>query len=410
MSSDLILVVLACAFAAYMAWTIGANDVANSMAPAIGSGFLSLKNAILIAAVAEFSGAVLVGASVTSTIRKGIVDPAVFRGDPTLFILGMTAALFGAAAWLHAATFLGLPVSTTHSIVGAVIGFGLIAKGADGLNTGALVGIVLSWLISPVMGGVLGFGIFYFVRERILAAEDPEHASRRAAPYILFVVVVVLLQSFVFKGMKNLKLPVNFWSVLLLGIILGAIVFAGARYYFSREGEKGSRELTHRLFTFLLLTTSGYVAFAHGANDVANAVGPLAAVLDVFRTGSLASKVPVPWWVLVLGGIGIVSGLWISGWRVISTIGTKITEITPQNGFSAQFGAATTVLVFSQLGLPISTTHTIVGAVIGVGMARGIGALNLRVIGNVISSWLLTLPFAAGATMLTFRLLQLALL
>ncbi|MDP7385713.1 MAG: anion permease, partial [Nitrospinota bacterium] len=211
MSSDLILVVLACTFAAYMAWTIGANDVANSMAPAIGSGYLSLKNAILIAAVAEFAGAVLVGASVTSTIRKGIVDPAVFRGDLTLFILGMTAALFGAAAWLHAATFLGLPVSTTHSIVGAVIGFGLIAKGADGLNAGVLAGIVLSWLISPVMGGLLGFGIFYFVREKILSAENPEQASRRAAPYILFVVVVVLLQSFVFKGMKNLKLPVNFW-------------------------------------------------------------------------------------------------------------------------------------------------------------------------------------------------------
>lgn len=406
MSSQMILVILACAFAAYMAWNIGANDVANAMAPSVGSGVLSLKGAIWIAAIAEFSGAVLVGSSVTSTIRKGIIDPAIFEGDPILFVIGMTSALLGAALWLHAATVLGLPVSTTHSIVGAVIGFGLVAKGVGALNYGVLAGIVLSWALSPVAGGLLGFLIFYFVRERILGVEEPDHATRKYAPFILFVTVVVLLQSFVFKAMKNLELPVTFGSVLLGGLIIGALVFFIARYFFQRDSPVLRRDLTNRFFTFLLIVTSGYVAFAHGANDVANAVGPLAAVLDVVRSGSLTSKVPVPWWVLVLGGVGIVSGLAISGGKVMATIGKGITEITPQNGFAAQFAAATTVLVCSQLGLPISTTHTLVGSIIGVGMARGVQALNLRVIRNIISSWFFTLPFAAGATMLIFRILE----
>ena len=287
MSSQTILVILACAFAAYMAWNIGANDVANAMAPAVGSGILSLKNALWIAAIAEFSGAVLVGSSVTSTIRKGIVNPAIFEGEPILFVIGMTAALLGAALWLHAATTLGLPVSTTHSIVGAVIGFGLVAKGAAGLNYGVLTSIVLSWLISPVVGGLLGFLIFYLVRAYILGMEEPDHATRKYAPFILFVTVVVLLQSFVFKAMKNLKLPVTFGSVLLVGVIVGALVFFVARYFFRRDSALLRRDLTDRFFTFLLIVTSGYVAFAHGANDVANAVGPLAAVLDVARSGSL---------------------------------------------------------------------------------------------------------------------------
>jgi PiT family inorganic phosphate transporter len=405
MTTALILVVIACIFALYMAWNIGANDVANSMAPSIGSGVISLRNAIWIAAIAEFAGAVLVGSSVTSTIRKGIVDPAIFAGNPEQFMLGMTAALLGAALWLHAATVMGMPVSTTHSIVGAVIGFGLVAKGAGGLNYGTLFTIVMSWVVSPVSGGLLGFLIFYFVREKILTAEDQNKACRFYAPYILFVFAVVFIQSFVFKGIKNLKLPLTFWTVLLVGLVVGAVVFIGSRLWIS-SNEHEDDNFSDRFFKFLLISTCGYVAFAHGANDVANAVGPLAAVIGVFQNGAVTAKVTVPWWVLVLGGSGIVAGLAIAGWKVIATIGSQITEITPQNGFAAQFGAATTVLVCSQLGLPISTTHTIVGAVIGVGMARGVRALNLRVIRNIISSWVLTIPFAAGATMLVYRILE----
>ena len=405
MTTAFLLVTLACIFALYMAWNIGANDVANSMAPSIGSGVVSLKKAIWIAAIAEFAGAILVGSSVTSTIRKGIVDPAIFAGNPEEFMLGMTAALLGAALWLHAAALLGLPVSTTHSIVGAVIGFGLVAKGAGSLNYGTLFSIVMSWVVSPVSGGILGFGIFYFVRVKILASRDQNESCRFYAPYILFVFVVVFIQSFIFKGIKNLKLPVTFWTVLLLGAIIGALVFIGSRYWFSRRG-KGQEDFSDRFFKFLLVATCGYVAFAHGANDVANAVGPLAAVIGVYQQGAVAAKVVVPWWVLVMGGAGIVSGLAIAGWKVIATIGSHITEITPQNGFAAQFGAATTVLICSQMGLPISTTHTIVGAVIGVGMARGVQALNLRVIRNIVMSWFLTIPFAAGATMLVFRLIE----
>ncbi len=405
MTTALILVVIAFIFALYMAWNIGANDVANSMAPSVGSGVISLKKAIWIAAIAEFAGAVLVGSSVTSTIRKGIVDPVIFEGNPEQFMLGMTAALLGAALWLHAATIMGLPVSTTHSIVGAVVGFGLVAKGAGALNYGTLFSIVMSWIISPVSGGLLGFLIFCFVREKILTAEDPNKACRFYAPYILFIFVVVFIQSFIFKGIKNLKLPLNFWTVLLLGLAVGAVIFIGSRWWFS-SSENESEKFSDRFFNFLLISTCGYVAFAHGANDVANAVGPLAAVIGVFQSGVVMAKVVVPWWVLVLGGSGIVAGLAISGWKVIVTIGSQITEITPQNGFAAQFAAATTVLVFSQLGLPISTTHTIVGAIIGVGMARGVSALNLRVIRNIISSWVLTIPFAAGATMLIYRILE----
>ncbi|MAE06968.1 MAG: phosphate permease [Nitrospinae bacterium] len=405
MTTALILVVIACIFALYMAWNIGANDVANSMASSIGSGVVSLKNAIWIAAIAEFAGAVLVGSSVTSTIRKGIVDPAIFADNPEQFMLGMTAALLGAALWLHAATVMGMPVSTTHSIVGAVIGFGLVAKGAGGLNYGTLFTIVMSWVISPVSGGLLGFLIFYFVREKILTAEDQNKACRFYAPYILFVFAVVFIQSFVFKGIKNLKLPLTFWTVLLVGLVVGAVVLIGSRWWIS-SNEHVDDNFSDRFFKFLLISTCGYVAFAHGANDVANAVGPLAAVIGVFQNGVVTAKVTVPWWVLVLGGSGIVAGLAIAGWKVIATIGSQITEITPQNGFAAQFGAATTVLVCSQLGLPISTTHTIVGAVIGVGMARGVRALNLRVIRNIISSWVLTIPFAAGATMLVYRILE----
>ncbi len=409
MSTLLILVVFACIFAVYMAWNIGANDVANSMAPSVGSGAVSLKQAIWIAAIAEFSGAVLVGSSVTSTIRKGIVDPAIFQANPEQFVLGMTAALLGAALWLNAATIMGMPVSTTHSIVGAVIGFGLIAKGAEGLNYWTLAKIVLSWVVSPVTGGLLGFGIFYFVREKILTARDQDEACRKYAPFILFVFVVVLIQSFVFKALKNLKFPVTFTSVLVMGVALGLIVFLVSRFLIKRTAgrdNEGGDSFSRRFFTFLLIATSGYVAFAHGANDVANAVGPLAAVFGVIQSGSVTAEVPVPWWVLFIGGAGIVAGLAIAGGKIIATIGKNITEITPYNGFSAQFGAATTVLIASQLGMPISTTHTIVGAVIGVGLARGMQALNLRVIRNIVSSWILTLPFAAGATMLVYRVLE----
>lgn len=409
MSTLSILVILAVVFALYMAWNIGANDVANSMAPSIGSGAVSLKHAIWIAAIAEFSGAVLVGSSVTSTIRKGIVDPAIFQANPEQFVLGMTAALLGAALWLNAATIMGMPVSTTHSIVGAVIGFGLISKGVEGLNYLTLAKIVLSWAVSPLAGGLLGFGIFYFVREKILTARDQDEACRKYAPFILFVFVVVLIQSFVFKGLKNLEFSVTFTSVLMIGVALGLIVFLVSRILIKRTAgrdNEGGDSFSHRFFTFLLIATSGYVAFAHGANDVANAVGPLAAVLGVFQTGSVTAEVPVPWWVLFIGGAGIVSGLAIAGGKIIATIGKNITEITPYNGFSAQFGAATTVLIASQLGMPISTTHTIVGAVIGVGLARGIQALNLRVIRNIVSSWILTLPFAAGATVLVYLVLE----
>jgi PiT family inorganic phosphate transporter len=398
----------------YMAWGIGANDVANAMGTSVGSGALTLLGAIVLAGILEFAGAVLIGSNVTQTISKGIVDTTMFDVDgpwgergPVLLAVGMLCALIAAAAWLHIATHWGLPVSTTHSIVGAVIGIGLVSFGLDGVDWGKLLQIMLSWVVSPLLGGLLAFLSFFAIRKFILSAPDPVAATIRTSPWIVGFVVMLLVLSFIYKVLANrMDVPpivLAFSVAAAAGTVAGVLASALTRNMVPAAG-MSPYQFVERVFALLQIATACFVAFAHGANDVANAIGPVAAVVSLWQAGFAAvpASVGVPLWVLVLGGGGIVVGLATLGYKVIATIGNEITEITPTRGFSAEFGAAATVLLASSLGLPISTTHTLVGAVIGVGFARGIGALNLRIIRNIVNSWLATVPVAACASALLF--------
>ena len=403
----------------YMAWGIGANDVANAMGTSVGSGALTLLGAIILAGVLEFGGAVLIGSNVTQTISKGIVDTTMFDVDgpwgadgPVLLAIGMLCALIAAAGWLHIATHFGLPVSTTHSIVGAVLGIGLVSFGVSGVNWGTMLQIMGSWIVSPLLGGLLAFMSFYAIRRFILSAPDPVTATIRSAPWIVGGVISLLVLSFIYKVLANRfdapPVLMSFGAALGAGLVAGVLTSALTRNMVPAPGMR-PYQFVERVFALLQIATACFVAFAHGANDVANAIGPVAAVVSLSQAGFAAvpETVGVPLWVLVLGGGGIVLGLATYGYKVIATIGKEITEITPTRGFSAEFGAAATVLLASSLGLPISTTHTLVGAVIGVGFARGIGALNLRVIRNIVNSWIATVPVSAAASALLFFIVRL---
>jgi len=398
--------ILACV---YMACNIGANDVANAMGTSVGAKSLTFRQAVLVAAIAEFAGAVFVGGHVSDTVRKGMVDPNLFGDMPLHLVYGMISALVAASIWLHIASSLGWPVSTTHSIVGAVVGFGFIAGGADAVNWGKVGSVVMSWVVSPVMGGLVAYGVFRFITIYIFDKRDPVAQSKKLVPYMVFVVFVILAISMVYKGLKNLKLNLDFQNALLISLFVGLIAFFIAKILVRKIKPVSPDDInlqfvsTEHIFKFLQVITAFYVAFAHGANDVANAVGPLAAVVSILKTGSVEMKVQMPLWILTLGGTCIVFGLLIWGMRVMETVGKKITEITPSRGFSAEFAAATVVLACSKMGLPISTTHTLVGSVIGVGMARGLASLNIGIIKKIVVSWFATIPFTAVLAMLFYK-------
>jgi PiT family inorganic phosphate transporter len=399
---ELTTIVLAVAAIAglYMAWNIGANDVANAMGTSVGSGALTLRGAIIVAAIFEFGGAMLVGGTVTKTIRKGIVDMGALGGDPMVIAIGMTCCLLAAALWLNIATYAGWPVSTTHSIVGAVVGFGLIAGGLDAVNWWMLSKIAASWVISPLLGGLLGYFGFVFIKRRILNVDRPLLALRGWGPIMVFPIFAILALSVLFKGLKPLKLDLALGPSLGIAVAVGllaSILSVPLLRRSTRLASEDRHEHTYRaerVFLVLQVMTACFVAFAHGSNDVANAVGPMAAVFGA-TSGELGAEVAVPHRVLLIGALGIVVGLATYGYKIMATIGKKITELTPSRGFAAEFGAATTIVMASKLGLPVSTTHTLVGAVIGVGFARGIGAINTRVVSGIIASWFITVPFTA---------------
>jgi PiT family inorganic phosphate transporter len=389
-------------FGLYMAFNIGANDVANAMGTSVGSHALTIKQAIIVAAIFEFAGAFLVGGNVTSTMKKGIVDPMIFSQTPMVLAVGMTCALLAAAIWLQFATWKGLPVSTTHSIVGAIVGFGVVAHGLDAVKWTVMGSIVASWVISPVVGGILAYLTFRVIRSRILNHKDPVAATRTNGPWLVGMVLTILTLTFIYKGLKNLKLGIGPDMAIPVALGVGLVAALLTRAFLSRlDASTKDRDLAlkivERAFAWLQIITACFMAFAHGSNDVANAIGPAAAVVSVVKEGVVATKSVVPFWLLGIGGIGIVVGLATMGKRVIETVGKNITEVTPTRGFAAEFGAATTVLIGSRLGLPLSTTHVLVGAVIGVGFARGIAALNMRVIRNIAVSWIITVP--AGAVL-----------
>ncbi|HUT36427.1 MAG TPA: inorganic phosphate transporter [Planctomycetota bacterium] len=402
----------------YMAWTIGANDVANSMGAAVGSGCITIRQALVIAAIFEFAGAVLVGSDVTDTIRKGIVEPSALAKSPEVLCLGMACALLASALWLHVATWMGMPVSTTHSIVGAVAGFGVVAAGIQAVHWGKIVSIVASWFISPIAGLVLGYIIFKFILRSVLTRAQPVVAASNVAPIIVFLTTLVLAMATLYDGMKNLLKPggaLAAWATgsrAIAAAVVVSLVCAGATWLLLRRRAQAQAGLpladqlrrVERLFIPLAVMAACSVSFAHGANDVANAVGPLAAVVDLLKHGVVRKEVPVPLWILGLGGVGIVLGLATYGYTVMRTIGKEITEITPSRAVAAGIATAATVLTCTRMGLPVSTSHCVVGAVLGVGLARGLGAVNRRVVRNICGSWLATVPAAAGMAMLLFVL------
>jgi PiT family inorganic phosphate transporter len=399
---ELTTIVLAVAAVAglYMAWNIGANDVANAMGTSVGSGALTLRGAIIVAAIFEFSGAMLAGGTVTNTIRKGIVDMDALGGDPMVIAIGMTCCLLAAALWLNIATYAGWPVSTTHSIVGSVVGFGLIAGGFDAVNWAVMGKIAASWVISPLLGGLMGYLGFVFIKRRILNVDRPLLALRGWGPIMVFPIFAILALSVLFKGLKPLQLDLALGASLGIALAVGLLASVLSVPLLRRATRLASEDRdahtyrAERVFLVLQVLTACFVAFAHGSNDVANAVGPMAAVFGA-TSGDLGAQVAVPHRVLLIGAVGIVVGLATYGYKIMATIGKKITELTPSRGFAAEFGAATTIVMASKLGLPVSTTHTLVGAVVGVGFARGIGAINTRVVSGIVASWFVTVPFTA---------------
>jgi len=467
LESILRIVVLAIGF--YMAWNIGANDVSNAMGTSVGSGALTIRRAVLLAAIFEFSGAFLVGSNVSETMQRGLIDTSLFLTDPTTLILGMCGALLGTGVWLQIASYFGWPVSTTHAIVGSILGFGALVGGVDAIRWGEVSSIAISWVVSPLASGIISYLIFSVLQRKILYAMSPVDATRRLMPLLMAIVFGTFTLSLVFNGLENLKLNVSFPAALGLSFLVAAIVLLLAFLYFRKKApeqvacnintppphalislNKATKHLqrvqvstynnTHdkvekilqqvealsatirqesrfdartsdfqiveKMFVWLQVLSACFVAFAHGANDVANAVGPVAAVLDIIKNGAISETSIVPLWLLGLGGIGIVVGLATWGWRVIETVGKKITELTPTRGFCAEFGAATTILLASKLGLPISTTHCLVGAVLGVGLARGIRAINLNILKEIVLSWVITLPTSALMSILFYYVLK----
>lgn len=412
MEAQVLYITLAAVFGIFMAWGIGANDVANAMATSVGSRALTIKQAILVAAVFEFLGAVLAGGEVTGTIRKGIVDASLLSGTPELLVYGMLAALLAAGTWLLVASKKGWPVSTTHSIVGAIVGFAAVGIGIDAVQWGKVGTIVMSWVVSPLTAGFIAYVIYRSVQRLILSHEDPLARAKRYVPVYIFFAAFTITLVTILKGLKHVGLDISVRGSYLLatGIAL-AIALIGA-YFISRiqpdkKAEKAQHFITvERVFGVLMIVTACSMAFAHGSNDVANAIGPVAAVISVAQSGVVGSQSPLPIWVLLLGGGGIVIGLATFGRHVIATVGERITQLTPSRGFAAELAAATTIVIASGTGIPISTTHTLVGAVLGVGMARGIEAIDLRVVSRIFVSWVVTIPAGAILAIVFFFLFK----
>jgi len=470
MPTETILLVLVLLAGFYMAWNIGANDVANAMGTSVGSGALTLRKAVIIAAILEFTGAFFFGAHVSDTIQNGIIDASIFTNKPLELVYGMLASLIAAGVWLQIASYFGWPVSTTHAIVGAVVGFGAVVGGFDAVYWDNVSYIVTSWVISPILGGLLSYCIFTILRKQIFYTSKPVENTKKLTPILVFIVMSTLSLIMMFKGLQNLNLHLNFMQALALSLSFGGV--SGLISYFLvqrikspqahvvknsnynpevlRALEKVQKQLkdiknsstgefqyrssmlmeevkdlsesfkktedvdvtaseygvVEKIFGYLQIISACLMAFSHGANDVANAIGPLAAAINILMTGQISTFTNVPIWTLALGGFGIVIGLATWGWRVIETIGKKITELTPTRGFAAEFGAATVVLIASRLGFPISTTHTLVGSVIGVGMARGIEALNLTMTRDIVISWIVTVPAGAVFTIGIYYILN----
>lgn len=401
LADPILLITILLGFA--MAWAIGANDAANSMSTAVGAGAITPRQAVIIAGVLEFMGAYFFGKTVTETIRKGIIDPSKIT-DPNVLIFGSIAALIGATIWLVIATKYGLPVSTTHSIIGGIVGYGIVYGGMSIVNWDKMIKVVLSWILSPIVGAIFAYLVFRALSKTVLQSKDPVKSAKRWSPFWIGLAFVVIGTMFYIKVLHGNSLLEGF---LKYGMPAGILTFIVVSLILEKRFPATDPYLgAERVFRRVQVITSAYVALAHGANDVANAIGPVAAVYTVAMFGLAGAKVPVPRWILALGGLGIAIGVATYGYKVMETVGKKITELTNTRGFTIDFSAATVVLIASWLGMPISTTHTVVGAVIGVGLARGIKAINKDIIKDIIISWFVTVPAAGVIAGIIFKALM----
>ena len=407
------LVLIAAAFGFLMAWGIGANDVANAMGTSVGTKSLTIRQAILIAMVFEFAGAYLAGGEVAATIKDGIIDSTAFSAQPDLLVLGMIAALLAAGIWLVLASFYGWPVSTTHSIIGAIVGFTLVSVGADAVQWGKFAGIVGSWIVTPALSGLLAYLLFVSVQRFIFNTSHPLESAKRVGPFYIFLTALVICVVTLQKGLKHVGLQLSTPQSLLISTLIALLAGVVGWFFIRRMHFNPQADIrmhytnVEKVFGILMVVTACAMAFAHGSNDVANAIGPLSAVAaTVNNAGQIVAKSHIDWWVLPLGAVGIVLGLAVMGKRVMATVGTGITHLTPSRGFAAQLATASTVVIASGTGLPISTTQTLVGAIMGVGLARGIAAINLGVVRNIVISWVITLPAGALLAILMFQILR----
>ena len=408
-----VLIILAIIFGTFMAWGIGANDVANAMGTSVGSGAVTIKQAIIIAVIFEFAGAILAGGEVTATIRKGILDAALFTNEPHLLVYGMLASLLAAGMWLLIASSFGWPVSTTHSIVGAIVGFGAVGVGVDAVAWNKVFQIVISWIASPILAGVISFILFRSLQNLIIDTKHPFDNAKKYVPYYMFLVGFIVSLVTIFKGLKHVGVSFDTFTSFSLSIGVGLLVAIIGTFLIRNihldpdENKDFYYASMERVFGVLMIITAAAMAFAHGSNDVANAIGPLAAIYSVVESGGLiGAKSALPIWILLVGGAGIVVGLITYGHKVIATIGTGITQLTPSRGFAATLAAAATVVIASGTGIPVSTTQVLVGAVLGVGLARGMAALDTRVINKIFLSWIVTLPAGAFMSILFFFTLK----
>ena len=410
-----LLVVMAAVVGFVMAWGIGANDVANAMGTSVGSKAITLKQAILIAMVFEFAGAYLAGGEVTSTIRKGIIDVAYFTNIPEYLVLGMIGSLLAAGIWLAVASYFGWPVSTTHSIIGAIVGFTAVGVSPEAVAWAKVGGIVGSWVVTPAISAIVAIMIFVSAKKLILDRATPLIYAVKYVPIYMGLAGFIMSLVTIKKGLKHvgLGLPTDqgYMLAVAIGVLVGIIgmILIRRLKIDTTTSDKEQSKSVEKIFAILMVLTACCMAFAHGSNDVANAIGPLAAVVSVVgNEGVILSKADLAWWILPLGGLGIVAGLALFGHRVMKTIGQGITHLTPSKGFAAELAAATTVLIASGTGLPISTTQTLVGAVLGVGIVQGVAALNAKVIRTIVVSWVVTLPAGATLSILFFFILKFA--
>ncbi|WP_108652239.1 inorganic phosphate transporter [Dongshaea marina] len=409
----MIFVLMAALFGFFMAWGIGANDVANAMGTSVGTKALTIKQAIIIAMIFEFAGAYLAGGEVTSTIRKGIIDTTAFAGHPDILVNGMIAALLSAGTWLLLASYFGWPVSTTHSIIGAIVGFAVVSIGPDAVQWGKFGGIVGSWVVTPAISGILAYFVFISVQKLIFDTSNPLLNAKRYVPWYMFLTSMVICLVTIRKGLVHIGLDLSVAEGIWVSVGISLLIaLLGAGYIRMQKYNPDDDATMHyanveKVFGILMVITACAMAFAHGSNDVANAIGPLSAVVSIVAAGGqVLAQSSIAWWILPLGGLGIVLGLASLGHKVMATVGTGITHLTPSRGFAAQLATASTVVIASGTGLPISTTQTLVGAVMGVGLARGIAALNLNVLRNIVVSWIITLPAGALFAIIFYYILQ----